>query len=142
MASKLFKEVLAEVKPETTIFIKKYLDLVERISELMEEQDMTQKELAEALDQNPSAVSRMLKSEGHNMTLRTVAKIEAIFEQDILVVKGRESAHRLSFNMQGTKQILDSRSVYVENKPSQTYNRQSFEVGKIISMNEKIAEAI
>jgi hypothetical protein len=47
MASKLFRKALAEVKPETKIFVKKYLDLLERMHELMEEKNMSQKDLAE-----------------------------------------------------------------------------------------------
>ena len=91
MASELFKNALAEVQPETKIFVKKYLDLVERIYELLEERQMTQKDLAHALEQKPSAISRLLKSNGHNMTLKTIAKLEAFFGQEILIVKGKEA---------------------------------------------------
>ena len=54
MASKLFREALAEVKPETKIFVRKYLDLVERIDALLKERKMTQKDLADALGLQPS----------------------------------------------------------------------------------------
>jgi hypothetical protein len=54
MASKLFKEVLSEIKPETTVFVKQYLDLVERISEPTEEQDMPEKKhIDTSLEQQP-----------------------------------------------------------------------------------------
>ena len=96
MASTLFLEALAGVKPETTIFIQKYLDLVERINELMQERKLTQKDLALALGQQPSAVNRLLNSESHNLTLRSIAKLEAFFGEDILVVKGKELAHQLT----------------------------------------------
>ena len=100
MASKLFREALAEVKPETKIFVRKYLDLVERIDALLKERKMTQKDLADALGLQPSAVSRLLGSDGHNMTLRTIAKLEAFFGQDILVVYGSTSSHRVHIDFQ------------------------------------------
>lgn len=142
MASKLFQEVLAEVKPETTIFIKKYLDLVERINELMDEGNMSQKDLAKALEQQPSAISRMLNSEGHNMTLRSIAKLEAIFGQEILVVKGRESMHHLTFNMQTTKQIVPTRIVHINSKQSKTMKKQDFKIGTIAQQELQMAKAI
>jgi predicted XRE-type DNA-binding protein len=89
MASKFFKEALSDRKPETQIFIKKYLDLVERIHQLLTEKNISQKELAEALELQPSAVSRMLGSGSHNLTLKTISKLEAFFGQEILVVKGK-----------------------------------------------------
>jgi transcriptional regulator with XRE-family HTH domain len=91
MASELFKNALSEVQPETKIFVKKYLDLVERIYQLLEERQMTQKDLALALEQKPSAISRLLNSNGHNLTLKTIAKLEAFFGKDILIVKGKEA---------------------------------------------------
>ena len=100
MASKLFREALAEVKPETKIFVRKYLDLVERIDALLKERKMTQKDLADALGLQPSAVSRLLSSDGHNMTLRTIAKLEAFFGQHILVVSGSTSSHRVHIDFQ------------------------------------------
>jgi predicted XRE-type DNA-binding protein len=89
MASKFFKEALSDRKPETQIFIKKYLDLVERIHQLLTEKNISQKELAEALELQPSAISRMLGKGGHNLTLKTISKLEAFFGQEILVVKGK-----------------------------------------------------
>ena len=79
MASKFLKEALADRPIETKIFIKKYLDFVDRVNELMEAQGMTQKDLAQALGQKPSAISRLLGSDAHNLTLKSIAKIEAFF---------------------------------------------------------------
>lgn len=94
MASKFLKEALADRAPETKIFIKKYLDFVDRVQELLEEKGATQKELAEAIGLQPSAISRLLASDFHNLTLKSIAKLEAYFGQDIVVVKGREAAKK------------------------------------------------
>lgn len=90
MSSKLLKEALADRPIETKIFIKKYLDFVDRVNELLEAKGMTQKDLAEALGQQPSAISRMLSSDAHNLTLKSIVKIEAFFGQEIMVMKTSE----------------------------------------------------
>lgn len=135
MASKLFRNALAEVKPETKIFVKKYLDLLERIHELMEAKNMSQKDLAEALEMQPSAVSRLFNSENY-ITLRTVAKLESFFNQDILVVKGRESAHRLTFVMSGTKQLSPKYTDKIKLKSS--FQSSSYEDGLIVDNRHSI----
>jgi transcriptional regulator with XRE-family HTH domain len=142
MASKFFRKALSEVKPETKIFVKKYLDLLERIHELMIEKKMSQKDLAEALEQQPSAVSRLLNSEENYMTLRTVAKIEAIFKEDILMVKGRESMHHLAFNMEQKKQIVPMQIVHINPAYNKTMKQQDFKFGKIAPQEPQMGKAI
>jgi plasmid maintenance system antidote protein VapI len=92
MASKFLKEALADRPLETKIFVKKYLDFVDRVHQLMEDKGMTQRELAEALGQKPSAISRLLGSDAHNLTLKSIAKLEAYFGQDIMVMKTANNA--------------------------------------------------
>ena len=118
MASKFFREALSDRKPETKIFVKKSLDLLERIHELMTERGMTQKDLAEALTQKPSAVSRLLGSDEQNMTLKTIAKLEAVFGQDIIEIKGRENYRSKHFKMQTNKIVHKMEIVHLNNKPS------------------------
>lgn len=144
MASKLFRKALAEVKPETKIFVKKYLDLLERIHELLEEKKMSQKDLAEALEQQPSAVSRLLNSEETYMNLRTVAKLESILGQDILVVKGRESVRRPNFVMLNTRQVSPLYPVHIDKTKVRSSSQSSrYEYGRVID-NEQviISEAV
>lgn len=90
MASKFLKEALADRPLETTIFVKKYLDFVDRVHQLMEDKGLTQRELAEALGQKPSAISRLLGSDAHNLTLKSIAKLEAYFGQDIMIMKNSD----------------------------------------------------
>jgi transcriptional regulator with XRE-family HTH domain len=142
MASKLFRKALSEVKPETKIFVKKYLDLLERIHELMVEKKMSQKDLAAALEQQPSAVSRLLNSEDNYMSLRTVAKIEAILKEDILMVKGRESMHHLAFSMEKKKQIVPMQIVHINTERNKTMKQQDFKFGKIAPQELQMGRAI
>jgi transcriptional regulator with XRE-family HTH domain len=92
MASKFLKEALADRPIETKIFVKKYLDFVDRVHQLMEEKGVTQRELAEAIGQKPSAISRLLGSDAHNLTLKSIAKLEAYFGQEIMVMKTTETS--------------------------------------------------
>lgn len=85
MASKYFQKAVSEVKPETEIFVKHYLDITTCILNLMEERGMTQKDLADALNKNASEINRWFKSE-HNLTLKTLSKIEALFGVSIIEV--------------------------------------------------------
>ena len=107
MASKFLKEALADRAPETKIFIIKYLDFVDRVQELLEAQGTSQKELAEAIGLQPSAISRLLASDFHNLTLKSIAKLEAYFGQDIVVIKGRETAEptKLAINKQQIAEV-------------------------------------
>ena len=107
MASNFLKEALADRAPETKIFIKKYLDFVDRVQELLEAQGTSQKELAEAIGLQPSAISRLLASDFHNLTLKSIAKLEAYFGQDIVVIKGRETTEttKLAINKQQIAEV-------------------------------------
>ncbi|WNJ20199.1 helix-turn-helix transcriptional regulator [Pontibacter sp. G13] len=84
MASEVFKKLLAEAKPESKVFVRKNIDLVEMVFHILEEKGWTQKDLAERLGKTEPEVSRMLTGL-HNFTLRTLAKLEVALETDILV---------------------------------------------------------
>lgn len=85
MGSKYFDKVIAQRKPETKIFIGKYLDIVERIHQILTAKGMTQKDLAQAMDKRESEVSRWLAGE-HNLTLKSIAKLEAALGMEIITV--------------------------------------------------------
>jgi transcriptional regulator with XRE-family HTH domain len=85
MVSNYFQQAVSELNPETEIFVKHYLDITTCILDLMEKQGMTQKDFADALNKNASEINRWLKSE-HNLTLKTLSKIEALFGVPIIQV--------------------------------------------------------
>lgn len=85
MRNKLFQKILDETPEETKIFVEKYGDLVVRISELLKEKSLSQKDFAEKIGQKPSAVSRWL-SGSHNITLRSIAKMEAELGEDLIQI--------------------------------------------------------
>ena len=85
MGSKLFKEALEQVPKHTSVFVEKNYDIVDRIHFLLEKKEMSQKELAEKLGKRESEVSKWL-SNGHNLTLKSIAKLEAVLEEEIITV--------------------------------------------------------
>ena len=85
MASKYFDKVIARRKPETKIFVSKYLDIVERIHQILQAKGMTQKDLAKAMEKRESEISRWLSGE-HNLTLKSIAKLEAALGEEIISI--------------------------------------------------------
>ncbi len=65
-------------------FVDKNLDICEQVYALLRERGWTQKELAKVLGKTESEVSKWL-SGTHNLTLRSIAKLEAALEADIIL---------------------------------------------------------
>jgi|TARA_R110002050_G_scaffold214727_1_gene350880 transcriptional regulator with XRE-family HTH domain len=74
----------AKIQPENRIFVKKNLAISEQVEVLRKGKGWSQKELAKQLGKTESEVSRLL-SGLHNITLKSVAKLEAILGSDIIV---------------------------------------------------------
>ena len=84
MKSKVARRILAETPEETKIFVRKYAEIVACVHDLMQQQGLTQRDLAARMAKNPSELSRWLHGE-HNMTLRSLAKLEAELGEDIFL---------------------------------------------------------
>lgn len=89
MKSKTASRILANTPAEKKRFIRKYTDIVLRVQELMAKQGLTQKDLAEKLEKQPSEISRWLSGE-HNLTLKSICKLEEELGADILIVPKQE----------------------------------------------------
>jgi len=74
----------AKILPENRIFVRKNLAISEQVEALRKEKGWTQKELAQKLGKTESEVSRLL-SGLHNLTLKSIAKLEAELGSDIIV---------------------------------------------------------
>lgn len=85
MRSKVAQEILVETPEETRIFVRQYADIVVRINELLLQKGYTQKDLAEKLQKKPSEINKWLKGT-HNITLKTLAKMEAVLGAPIISV--------------------------------------------------------
>lgn len=74
----------AKILPVNRIFVHKNLAISEQVEALRKEKGWTQKELAQKLGKTESEVSRLL-SGLHNLTLKSIAKLEAELGSDIIL---------------------------------------------------------
>lgn len=72
------------IKPENKRYISMNLQISNQISELLTAKDWTQKEFAKKLGKQESEVSKWL-SGLHNLTLKSITKMEAILGNDIII---------------------------------------------------------
>jgi len=90
MRSKVLQRILDNTPKEVDIFVDLYADLVVRINQLLRDQDITKKELAEKMDKKPSEISKWLGGE-HNFTLRSLAKLSAELGEPLLEVPKKKA---------------------------------------------------
>lgn len=74
----------AKILSENRLFVHKNLAISEQVEVLRKEKGWTQKELAQKLGKTESEVSRLL-SGLHNLTLKSITKLEAELGSDIIV---------------------------------------------------------
>lgn len=74
----------AKIKPENRIFVKKNLAISQQVEALRKQRGWSQKELAKELGKTESEVSRLL-SGLHNITLKSLAKLEAVLGSEVIV---------------------------------------------------------
>ncbi len=83
MRSKIAQKMQDETPKEVRIFVRQYTDIVIRINELLSAKGYTQKDLADKMNKKPSEINKWLKGT-HNLTLRTLAKLEAELGEPII----------------------------------------------------------
>lgn len=83
MRSKVAKRIQDETPEEVRIFVRQYTDIVVRINEIMQAKGYTQKDLADKMQKKPSEINKWLKG-NHNLTLKTLAKLEAELGEPII----------------------------------------------------------
>jgi ribosome-binding protein aMBF1 (putative translation factor) len=77
------QEEINSMPEEDKIFIRKSLDIQNRVHEIMKRKGIIQKDLAIKMDKHDEEVSKWL-SGGHNLTLRSLAKLEAALGEPII----------------------------------------------------------
>ena len=82
-----FDRILSRTPEATLRKIDKNLAIANRISEILNRQGKTQRELARALGKSESEISKWLTGL-HNLELRTIYKIEAALGEDVIAVIG------------------------------------------------------
>lgn len=87
MRSKVAKKIQDDTPEEVRIFVRQYTDIVLRINQILQEKGYTQKDLAEKMHKRPSEINKWLKG-SHNLTLKTLAKLEAELGEPIIYTSG------------------------------------------------------
>ena len=85
MRSEIARKIQDETPEEVRIFVRQYTDIVLRINQILQEKGYTQKDLAERMNKKPSEINKWLKG-NHNLTLKTLAKLEAELGEPIISV--------------------------------------------------------
>ena len=122
--SKVIERIKDRTKPENRLFIRKNLEISQQISHLLEEKGWSQKDLAKKLGKQESEVSKIL-SGLHNITLKTLSRIESVLDQEIITTpleacKKYQSIEYVTFyvkpDIDSEKQVSGS---YIVSEPSE-----------------------
>ena len=122
MRSSVLQELLDETPKDLRLMLKMHAQIAMRVQELMEEAGISQKELAEKMDKNPSELNKWLKS-GHNMTLRSMAKLQIALEKPLIQVPNERlfnSSDGVTFSRK-TKFIVSKNKDYKELATTYTF---------------------
>lgn len=90
----LFKDCLADVAPEIRSEVRLNMDIANRIYDILQEKNMTQREFAALMGKSESEISRWLTG-SHGFTTTSIAKISAVLNEPIVEVK-----HKPDVNIQ------------------------------------------
>jgi transcriptional regulator with XRE-family HTH domain len=96
--SNIIDSAFKNIDPNNKKFVEKNTDIVEEIYKIFEEKGLSQQDLAELLDKHPSEISKYL-SGVHNLTLRSITKMEIALGSDIIMSysKAREKYRKAKF---------------------------------------------
>lgn len=85
MNTNIFSETIATTPKEISTFVGWSFGISDRIDARIKEMGLTQKEFAQKMGKTEAEVSRWL-SGTHNFTIKTLAKISALIEEDLIKV--------------------------------------------------------
>ena len=92
-----FKASIDAMSADSKIFVDKSLEIAEYIFQVMEQKGLKQKDLAEKMGKTEAEVSKMLGGM-HNLTLRSISKLEAALEATIVCTPPKDEVH-IDINM-------------------------------------------
>jgi antitoxin component HigA of HigAB toxin-antitoxin module len=93
----LFDEILNETPQDVKNFVDNALEIAHQIGVLMENKGLLQKDLANLLGKSEAEISRML-SGTHNLTIKSISKIEAVLNAKIITTPFRVEEDKKELN--------------------------------------------
>jgi transcriptional regulator with XRE-family HTH domain len=97
---------------DVDIFVDKSFELANRIHFLLMKNGKEQKDLAKALGKSESEISKWMTGT-HNFTIRTIACIESVLNEDVFIVAGKEKARN------------ESKIIYISTNATQIPSRKN-----------------
>ena len=104
----VYDRIRARIKPETRRYVRINMAIAMRVADILQIKGWTQKDLAKKLGKAESEVSKWL-SGSHNLTLKSIAKMEAVLGVEVLATTQREEIRYVTF--------------YVDNRPAGNINK-------------------
>lgn len=87
--NRIMDEIRGTIPPALKMQMELSVAIANRIYDILEEKDMSQKEFARLIGKTETEVSRWL-SGTHNLTLATLCKISVALGEDIIIVANRQ----------------------------------------------------
>jgi transcriptional regulator with XRE-family HTH domain len=107
------------IKPEQKLFVRKNLAISEQISSILENKGWSQKRLAAEMGKKQSEISKLL-SGMHNLTLQSIAKVEAVLGEEVITTPLEAKVKYKTFH------FINKRSVSPSSKSICTEERLQF----------------
>ncbi len=117
----VLSDIRSRIKPENKAFVRKNLEISNQIQAILDEKGWSQKDFAQKLGKHESEVSKWL-SGLHNLTLESIAKMEAVLESDIITTPLQacskyKSVHYIPFTVDAlVNQMPEKDELYEFNK--------------------------
>jgi transcriptional regulator with XRE-family HTH domain len=121
-----FKTSINAMPEDSKIFVDKSLEIAHYIFQLMEQKGMKQRDLAAKMGKTEAELSKILAGM-HNLTLRSVAKLEAALGATIICTPKKVN---VAFPSDVTTQVLEGVKAKIEHA---THSHVKYEA-KIVSM--------
>lgn len=80
-----FQESIDNMPLENKIYVDKMMAIAERISDAIKRQGMKRVEFADKIGKHEAEISKILSGK-HNLTIRSICKIEAILDEKIISI--------------------------------------------------------
>ena len=87
--NRIMDEIRGTIPPALKMQMELSVAIANRIYDILEEKDMSQKEFARLMGKTETEVSRWL-SGTHNLTVATLCKISVALGEDIIIVANRQ----------------------------------------------------
>ncbi|SMO95426.1 helix-turn-helix domain-containing protein [Fodinibius sediminis] len=106
------REEFKQLESPNARLIDKQMEISSQISRYLQQQGLTQKELAQKADMGESQLSEIMRGEG-NPTLKTLVKLEEALGQDIIVAP---SFHEEQMTRKGFASVLPKDRAFIQSK--------------------------